>query len=1008
MKQLFLLLVMFCLNLTILQGQNVPQGFNYQGVARDADNNPYANINLSIRMSLLKDGTNAIVYSESHLVETSDFGIFSIVVGKGNPVNGQFENIDWSSGDYLIKTDIDPNGGADYINAGKSSLFSVPYAMYAFQAANGGNSNNITIKGSVSTITNLPNNADEGDLYITQDDGHGHVWDGNSFIDIGQFRGPQGNQGMKGDKGNQGERGVTGDTGDRGDQGIQGDQGSKGDKGDRGDQGIRGEKGNDGAGVTIIGSVVNSSGLPNTANLGDMYISQNDGHGHVWNGNSFDDVGQIKGPIGDQGIQGPKGDKGDLGPKGDLGNNGDQGIQGIQGLKGDTGEKGDQGDIGAKGDMGIQGVQGDQGPSGDQGIQGLKGNEGEKGDQGIQGLKGDKGDAGIIGAVGPRGEDGYTRTWIYDEQSAGESGKFSTGKLFLQNVSKIDINIEDKDDVDVQTWLQSHVPGDLLMIIDRDITDYFGYYKVTESSINNDIVTFQLDLIVANGDFDDGEWSIGFSKQGPTGAGVKIVGSVANPASLPSPYNGDEGDMYITQNDGHGYIWTGALWNNIGEIKGPKGDKGDKGNKGDIGNQGPIGPQGPAGNEVWKSNGNKIYYNDGQVGIGTNNPSADLEVEDVNGSGAASFRLIKGNNYGTLQATSTAVNLVSSTSNLNLIAGNSGSLTVEQGGSVGIGTSNPTSDLTVVDANNSGSASLGLINNNISIGLYTGSNSNQAGLYTTNSDLNFVFDGSAKAKLKSNGVFQLGSTAVGDLVVGDPDGSGFSSISTNKSSTYTVLQSTATEGRIGTTSQHPLRIMSGSATRIYVDGSEIGINTSTPEEELHVKDADNDGYQIYMESGTKKWRQGVAPQGNAYRIGHVGGNYAYINGNTLMWEVGSDRKLKKDIKNMESVLDRFNKLNVTRYQYKTSEGPTIGMIAQEVQEVFPELVETQNAVIEEGKSPEDFLTFKYSLVPFITVKAVQEQQVIINTQQELIATQQQQIDAMQVQINQIKALINKD
>ena len=69
---------------------------------------------------------------------------------------------------------------------------------------------------------------------------------------------------------------------------------------------------------------------------------------------------------------------------------------------------------------------------------------------------------------------------------------------------------------------------------------------------------------------------------------------------------------------------------------GPKGDKGDKGDpgpagpqgpKGDKGDPGPIGPQGPPGVSpfVLKDN-NDIYYLEGNVGIGTTNPTAKLEV----------------------------------------------------------------------------------------------------------------------------------------------------------------------------------------------------------------------------------------------------------------------------------------------------------------------------------------------------------------------------------------------
>ncbi|MBK8735324.1 MAG: collagen-like protein [Saprospiraceae bacterium] len=80
--------------------------------------------------------------------------------------------------------------------------------------------------------------------------------------------------------------------------------------------------------------------------------------------------------------------------------------------------------------------------------------------------------------------------------------------------------------------------------------------------------------------------------KGDAGTGVKIVGSLADPSALPNPYSGQIGDVYIIQSNGHGYMWTGSSWLDVGEIRGPKGDKGDTGNTGSQGIQGIQGIQG--------------------------------------------------------------------------------------------------------------------------------------------------------------------------------------------------------------------------------------------------------------------------------------------------------------------------------------------------------------------------------------------------------------------------------
>jgi len=45
-----------------------------------------------------------------------------------------FSDIDWANGPYFIKTEADPDGGANYTLSGTSQLLSVPYALHATTA----------------------------------------------------------------------------------------------------------------------------------------------------------------------------------------------------------------------------------------------------------------------------------------------------------------------------------------------------------------------------------------------------------------------------------------------------------------------------------------------------------------------------------------------------------------------------------------------------------------------------------------------------------------------------------------------------------------------------------------------------------------------------------------------------------------------------------------------------------------------------------------------------------
>lgn len=58
-------------------------------------------------------------------------------MGAGSATIGQFSNIDWSSGSFFIKTEVDVLGGTNYTLSGVSQLLSVPFALYAANGVKG-------------------------------------------------------------------------------------------------------------------------------------------------------------------------------------------------------------------------------------------------------------------------------------------------------------------------------------------------------------------------------------------------------------------------------------------------------------------------------------------------------------------------------------------------------------------------------------------------------------------------------------------------------------------------------------------------------------------------------------------------------------------------------------------------------------------------------------------------------------------------------------------------------
>lgn len=169
-----------------------------------------------------------------------------------------------------------------------------------------------------------------------------------------------------------------------------------------GPTGPTGPQGPQGTSITFIGSVATVGNLPGSGNnLNDAYIVDADGDLYIWDGDSWNNVGQIVGP---QGPTGPTGAASTVtGPSGAVGATGPTGAQGIQGVVGPTGATGPQGIQGVVGATGAQGIQGVTGPTG---ATGLTGATGPTGSQGIQGVTGPTGTQGIQGIVGPTGSTG--------------------------------------------------------------------------------------------------------------------------------------------------------------------------------------------------------------------------------------------------------------------------------------------------------------------------------------------------------------------------------------------------------------------------------------------------------------------------------------------------------------------------------------------------------------------------------------------------------------------------
>ncbi|MDD3427595.1 MAG: tail fiber domain-containing protein [Caldisericia bacterium] len=145
-----------------------------------------------------------------------------------------------------------------------------------------------------------------------------------------------------------------------------------------------------------------------------------------------------------------------------------------------------------------------------------------------------------------------------------------------------------------------------------------------------------------------------------------------------------------------------------------------------------------------------------------------------------------------------------------------------------------------------------------------------------------------------------------------------------------------------------------SGSDIYYNTGNVGIGTTTP------------GYLLDVQ-GTGRFT------GNLTGVG-----FFYL----------SDESLKKNVRDIETPLAKIMKLDGVSFNWKESDKKSMGLIAQDVEKVFPEIVNTEE---ETGLK-----SVEYSKLVAPLIEAIKEQQKMIDEQKELINQQGEEIKKLKV------------
>lgn len=181
---------------------------------------------------------------------------------------------------------------------------------------------------------------------------------------------------------------------------------------------------------------------------------------------------------------------------------------------------------------------------------------------------------------------------------------------------------------------------------------------------------------------------------------------------------------------------------------------------------------------------------------------------------------------------------------------------------------------------------------------------------------------------------------------------------------------------------------------------EIGIRKQLPDRTLdirHRNSATQGGLSLQNEVTNNRWGFFTAAGAGDLRLFFNNASRGFFDSVTGGYFPISDKRLKKDVTTLDPMMDKIMKLRPTSYRFNqqaASENKSLGFIAQEIQEVFPEVVKVQPIAPEEENGVIDLHAVNYSALVPVLVSGMQEQQSLIKAQQEEIAELKEMVQAL--------------
>lgn len=156
---------------------------------------------------------------------------------------------------------------------------------------------------------------------------------------------------------------------------------------------------------------------------------------------------------------------------------------------------------------------------------------------------------------------------------------------------------------------------------------------------------------------------------------------------------------------------------------------------------------------------------------------------------------------------------------------------------------------------------------------------------------------------------------------------------------------------------------------LFIDSvnNRVGIANTTPDVTLRVTGSAGISGTLAIAGNTTVSNTMTVGVPGTVRIAFNSDGSIVANGNITAFGNPSDINLKENIVRLDNALDNIATLSGYTFNYKGDTEKVIGVIAQEVQEVYPELVYTYKNL-----SNEDSMAVRYSHITAVLIEAVKE------------------------------------